>query len=287
MLNSNGYQPINKRRVRSRTIRGVDYAINEWGEPGKPLFVYLHGFADCAASFQFVVDELADDWHVVAPDWRGFGGSKTTQTAFWFPDYLADLDALLAIVSPERPVRLVGHSMGGNVGALFAGTFPERVAAFVNIEGFGLSDSDPAEAPQRYREWIEAGRSDSRFSSYSSYAALEQRIIKRNPRCSEAIASFVARAWGEERDGVIELRVNPRHKLPNPVLYRRAESEACWRNIRAPVLLISGADSPFGGPDLSIEDAAIEVIPDAGHMMHLDAPAALAGHLERFLAKHL
>jgi pimeloyl-ACP methyl ester carboxylesterase len=39
------------------------------------------------------------DWHVIAPDWRGFGLSDYTQSdTYWFPDYLADLDAMLLII---------------------------------------------------------------------------------------------------------------------------------------------------------------------------------------------
>ena len=59
-------------------------------------------------------------------------------------------------------------------------------------------------------------------------------------------AAFVARQWASANaDGRVHLRADPAHKLPNPILYRRAEAEACWRNISAPVLLIRGEKSPF------------------------------------------
>ena len=77
MSDLNIYQPRVARRIVTQPIRGVDYEISEWGDSAKPLFVYLHGWGDCAATFQFVVDQLRHDWFVVAPDFRGFGGSKT------------------------------------------------------------------------------------------------------------------------------------------------------------------------------------------------------------------
>uniref|UniRef100_UPI002362DFF1 alpha/beta fold hydrolase n=3 Tax=Pseudomonadota TaxID=1224 RepID=UPI002362DFF1 len=82
---------------------------------GRPPLVLLHGWMDVGASFQFVVDALAGDREVIALDWRGFGLSEASGAGcYWFPDYLADLDALLDAVSPSAPVDLLGHSMGGN-----------------------------------------------------------------------------------------------------------------------------------------------------------------------------
>ena len=297
MSKSDIYQRRVPRRVAQQHIRGVDYEISEWGDSAHPLIVYLHGWGDCAATFQFVVDQLSHDWFVVAPDWRGFGGSVTDAQAYWFPDYLADLDQMLAAYSPDEPVRLLGHSMGANVAGLYAGAMPERVSAFINIEGFGLRDSDPLDAPQRYRRWIEESRSLPKFSTYEDFSALAQRVRKRSPNVGKGIAEFVARAWAEERGGRVCLRADPRHKLPNAVLYRRAESEACWRNVTAPVLLVAGSDSEFAAPtdprletgihDLPFAAATVATIPNSGHMLHFEAPAALADVIEAFFSKYL
>ena len=77
--------------------------------------VLLHGWMDCSETWQFLVDCLPDHWSCVALDWRGFGGSERPQEGYWFPDYYADLEALLDIVSPGKPARVIAHSMGGNV----------------------------------------------------------------------------------------------------------------------------------------------------------------------------
>ncbi len=291
------YEPRRQRRIVRHSIRGIDYAVHEWGEPGQRALVCLHGWGDSGASFQFLADELGDAWRVVAPDWRGFGHSAWNAGGYWFPDYVADLDALLGVYSPGEAARVLGHSMGGNVAGLYAGTFPERIAAFVNVEGFGLRNSDPARAPERYRAWIERAKREDAFSTYRDFDALAERVMKRSPRMDTARARFIAEAWAESRAGRVVLRADPRHRLPNPVLYRRAEAEACWRNVTAPVLMIGGEDStmreaghPHDGAfdfDLPFPNHESALIPRAGHMLHFEAPAALADLVRDFLAQNV
>ena len=280
-------------RGNTHRVRGVDYYVNEWGDPNDPLIVFLHGWGDAGATFQFVVDRLASRWHVIAPDWRGFGRTHDRAQCYWFPDYLADLDDLLSKYSPTAPVRLVGHSMGGNIGGLYAGAMPERVRAFVNVEGFGLPDSSPDEAPASYREWLQRSREVPEFTRFGSMEALSRRITDRSPRMAAAQARFVAEAWAIEGPDGLTLRADPAHKLPNAVLYRRAEAEACWRSVTAPVLLVAGADSAVfdavgarlsdGGLPLPFPDCRTRIIEDCGHMVHFEAPGLLAAAIEEFL----
>ncbi len=274
-------------------MRDVDYYIHEWGDPNDPLIVFLHGWGDSGATFQFVVDALAGQWHVIAPDWRGFGRTMHRARGYWFPDYLADLDDLLSKYSPSAPVRLVGHSMGGNIGGLYAGAMPERVSAFVNVEGFGLRDTSAEEAPARYRAWLQQLREAPGFKEFGSMEALAGHIAGRNPRMSAAQARFVAQAWAVEGPDGLMLRADPAHKLPNAVLYRRAEAEACWQSVTAPVLLVAGADSPVyeavgiraddSGLPLPFPDCRTKIIEECGHMVHFEAPGPLAEAIEDFL----
>lgn len=288
MRASDIYKPRVSGRQCRHLLRNVDYAVQEWGSKGAPKIFYLHGWGDCASTWQPVVDAFSGEWHVISPDWRGFGATANHASSFWFPDYLADLDALLDVYA-EKSVRLVGHSMGGNIGGLYAGTRPDRVGAFVNVEGFGLPDAQPGDAPARYRQWLDALKSPSEFMTYGSYAELAARIRKRNPRMTAPLAAYVARCWAIEEDGKVTLRADPLHRLPNPVLYRRAESEACWRRISAEVLLVVGSESPLASraDSPAFPAAARCTIPGSGHMPHFEAPAELAAAIEDFFAKTL
>ena len=287
MSDNHSYSARRMRRSTRLDIRGVEYAISEWGQSTDPLLVYLHGWGDTGSTFQFVVDELRDNWFVVAPDWRGFGKSTSDAAAFWFPDYLADLDYLLQHYSRDTPVCLIGHSMGGNVAGLYAGAMPERVSRLVNIEGFGLPDTVPADAPARYRQWIESGREIRPFAARGSFDALAATIRRKSPDMTSAQADFVAREWAmRDEDGRIRLCTSPAHRLPNPVLYRRAEAEACWRNVSAEVLLVLGRRSEFAARAAMPFPRQKSVwIEDAGHMLHFEQPRAVAAAIEEFLSE--
>lgn len=275
-------------------VRGTRYHLLEWGERESPLLVCLHGWGDCAASFQFLVDELRKDWFVVAPDWRGFGRSAHRGNGYWFPDYLADLDVILTRYLDDQPANLLGHSMGANAAGLFAGIFPERVRSFINVEGFGLADGDPANAPENYRRWITRSRTIPVYATYGAFAELAERIIKRSPAMTQDKALFVAEQWAAKgANGSIELRADPAHKLPNAVQYRRAEAEACWDNVTARVLLVVGENTDFTAAAKSwldsdesaqpFRDELTAVIPGCGHMVHFEQPARLARAVEDFL----
>jgi pimeloyl-ACP methyl ester carboxylesterase len=250
---------------------------------------------DVSASFQFVVDELRRGWHVVAPDWRGFGLSQWVPGGvYWFPDYMADLDALLNRFAPDRPVDLVGHSMGGNVAGLYAGIRPERVARLALLEGFGLPRTESAAAPDRYRKWLEELADAPSLRGYASLDAVAQRLMRNNPRLERDRAQFLAPHWARQLEsGEVVLTSDPGHKRVNPVLYRLDEAIACWRRITAPTLWVWGDGKwmrdwfKTGEQDLADRRSAFRqltevTIQNAGHMMHHDQPGELARVLEEF-----
>jgi pimeloyl-ACP methyl ester carboxylesterase len=250
---------------------------------------------DVSASFQFVVDELRRDWHVIAPDWRGFGLSEWTNDSYWFPDYIADLDALLHHFQPDSPTILVGHSMGGNVANLYAGIRPERVGKLVLAEGFGLPPTKPDKAPERYAQWLEENRNPPGLRPYASFDEVIERLKKNNPRITDERAAFLAPHWAEQMpDGSIRLRADPSHKMVNPVLYRVEEAMACWRRITAPVLWLwgdgewmmkwmKGDKALLDGYRSCYSSLREQTIADAGHMMHHDQPERFAAAIETFV----
>ncbi len=278
-------------------MRGLRHRIVLWGPPSDRPIVLLHGFMDTALTFQFLVDELPEDWSFAAPDWRGFGASEAAPDAYWFPDYFADLEQLLEQLSPGRAARVIGHSMGGNVAALYAGIRPERLAWLVNLEGFGLPRVPAEQAPDRFAQWLDALRAPHPARVYRSPAELATVLTRRNSRLTAERALFIAQAWTRPTaQGGFELAFDPKHRWPNPVIYRRDEAAACWRRIIAPMLLVLGelseyrarlgADGSDEGFRATYRSADIALLRGLGHMLHHEDPAAVATAVMRFVAQH-
>jgi pimeloyl-ACP methyl ester carboxylesterase len=284
-------------------VRGLRLHLLQWGEERlataeRPPLVMLHGWMDVAASFQFVVDELPAERLVYALDWRGFGLSGAPAAdCYWFPDYLGDLDAVLDSLAPDRTIDLLGHSMGGNVAMLYAGVRPERIRKLINLEGCGLPESRPQQAPERYAAWLAELKQPAQLRPYDSLQAVAERLRKTNPRLPEDRAVWLAGRWSRERDdGRWEILGDPAHKRSNPVLYQKAEVLECWKRIACPVMWVEGSHSDPSAwwgdryPRADF-DARLAVVPqverhrldEAGHMLHHDQPGELALRIERFL----
>jgi pimeloyl-ACP methyl ester carboxylesterase len=285
-------------------VRGERHHVQTWGEPTSPPLVLLHGWMDVGASFQFLFDALTRNWYAIAPDLRGFGRSAWQPQGYWYYDYIADLEALLAQFVRDEPVRLVGHSLGGNVVMAYAGVRPERVHRAVSLEGFGIPAEGPAAASRKVAAWLDALAKLPSFRTYADLSGVADKLQKKNPRLPRDKAEFLAAHWAAPfPDGHAALVSDPRHKLPFPHVYKMDEIFAIWRNVTAPVLWIAAEESeiprwlgnhPEGeaGTDgldevrrriAHIPGARLETVANAGHMLHHDQPAQVAALIEPFL----
>ena len=290
-------------------LRGCRYHVRQWGhaQPGIAPLVLAHGWMDVAASWQFMVDAFSEAFFsqrpIVAMDWRGYGLTEAPATdSYWFPDYLADLDALLDQLYPGQSIDLVGHSMGGNVVMMYAGSRPERIRRLVNLEGFGMAATNAAQAPSRMTQWlneIKAQREDDNaLKPYADAAGVAARLMKTNRRLGQRQADWLAQHWARPgADGQWRILGDSAHKVVNPYLFRVEEALAMYQRISAPVLAVEASDdslsqwwkgkytlSEFHERLKSVPQLEKATIQDAGHMLHHDQPHALAGILEKFLA---
>ncbi|MDM0011699.1 alpha/beta hydrolase [Variovorax sp. J22P168] len=305
------YQVLRPSRSEFVPVRNLSYHVRLWGDPSdpRPALVLLHGWMDVGASWQFVVDALADDRFVLAPDWRGFGltdGGGVDN--YWLADYMADLEWLLdhytGAGDAARPVDLVGHSMGGNVVMHYAGVRPQRIRRLINLEGFGMPFRKPDEAPARYGQWIDElkslHRGEKALAAYPGVEGVARRLMKTNPRLTADKANWLAGHWAAsdaQPDGSARWHIlgDPAHKIVNAHIFRVDETLALYARITAPTLMVEASDDSLSGwwkhrytleefheRLRSVPSVRIEALPDSGHMLHHDQPLRVARLIEEF-----
>jgi pimeloyl-ACP methyl ester carboxylesterase len=277
--------------------QGLPIHCLEWGDSGGEPLVLVHGFLDLAFSWQPLVEELEKTTkrplRIIAPDCRGHGDSGWVGAGgyYHFPDYVLDLDCVIRAAGLTRCL-LIGHSMGGTIAFLYAGTFPNRVQKLALIEGVGPPGMQFADAPQRMQLWItevhERGR--NHFRQYTSVEAGANQLRQSNPRLRETFAKELARAsMKQHSSGKWVWKFDPLHRTAAPQPFYTEQALEFFHRIECPVLIVDGQESrQTRRTDKQQRYDAIAqqqhvTIAKAGHMVHQDNPGQLAAVLRPFL----
>jgi pimeloyl-ACP methyl ester carboxylesterase len=130
--------PVAERRLQ---LAGVSTAVLEGGS-GPPI-VLLHGPGDFAGMWMRVIPNLVTTHRVVAPDLPGHGDSELADGRLDADGLRAWLSGLIERTCPSPPV-LVGHVLGGAIGARFAVNHSDRLSRLVLVDSMGLARFRPA-----------------------------------------------------------------------------------------------------------------------------------------------
>ncbi|MCB9682251.1 MAG: alpha/beta hydrolase [Alphaproteobacteria bacterium] len=281
--------------------RGLRLRVASWGAPTtSPPVVVLHGYLEQGPAWDAVAQALvARGRHVVAPDHRGHGLSEHVGAGgfYHFWDYVADVDGLLRSLGPS-PVDLVGHSMGGTIAGLVAACRPDRVRRLALLEGLGPPDGTER-ATTNAVAYLDQLAEPRRHPSLPDLDAATARLLRAAPRLDPArarrLAARVTRpvvdgdpAVEAPEPGTLTWTWDPLHRGRSPVPFQEALHLRHLARIEAPTLLVDGEDSPYRQLDVAarvqaLRHATAVVVPGAGHLLHHDAPDALADVLARFL----
>lgn len=232
-------------------VNGIRLAYDRRGN-GTPM-VLLHGFPLDHHLWDEVVPRLEDQFDLILPDLRGFGGSSTVDSFYSMEDYASDIAALLDHLNIER-AAIVGHSMGGYIALAFARLYPERVS------GLGLVSSQVLADPPERKE----GR-------YKSAAEVADKGI------ASVVEAMTPKFTSDTR--LQEYARNSMEKQP-PAAYigalkamaERVDSTPLLDSIDYPVVVVHGdADNlvPVGRArevKAALPDAHLVEVSGAGHM---------------------
>lgn len=268
----------------------------DWGNPGAPPLLLVHGGRDHCRNWDWVASRLRRDWHVIAPDLRGHGDSQ------WSPDgnysmagYVYDL-AQLIHQQHLAPVTIVAHSLGGNISLRYTGIYPQNVRKLVAIEGLGPSprlQAERAAKPMsvRMREWIEEQRGlAARLPR--RYATIEdafKRMQEENKHLSpEQARHLTQHGVNQNEDGTYSWKFDNYVRAWPPYDMTDTQIEELWGNISCPTLLIYGKESWASNPQEDgrirhFRNARVISFDRAGHWVHHDRLDDFVDTLRDFL----
>ena len=255
-------------------FRDVDASPTAWREYGSAneVAVFLHGLGGSRIAWRPQGEGLDDIRRIVAWDAPGAGGSQRVGTCT-FDAYADRALALADVVSPDAPVELVGMSFGGMIAQYAAAKAPERLRTMVLLctsPKFGLDGTDPVEWQARRLTGLETFGSTAAAAPaiLSSLAGPDAQHVV--PEASEAMARVTM-------DGLLDkIRTITGH-----------DSRAILPTIEVPTLVLVGARDDETPPSYAeaivdlMPNARLEVIPDAGHLLNLEAPDAVNDAIRR------
>lgn len=234
--------------------------------------VLLHYFGGSGRTWRPVMDLLAGDFDCLAPDLRGWGGSQGGYTSFTVDDMADDVAALVRSLGITR-YALAGHSMGGKVVQALAARQPPGLTCLLLVAPSPLTPgpmTEDARAALR-GAWGNAEQCRRMLGDITAHplpAALADTVIADNLRASHAAWT----AW--------------------PDTGSRENLGAWYAQITAPTFVLAGAtDTPLSPSYLQahvadrIGGAVVQTVPDAAHLLPLEAPQAVADFLRAHLAR--
>jgi pimeloyl-ACP methyl ester carboxylesterase len=248
------------------------------------MAVLLHGWLDHAGSFDLLAPLLPG--RTVALDFRGHGDSQWVGAGgfYHFVEYIADLDGALEGLSPQEPVRIVGHSMGAAAALIYAATRPGRVSHLTMIDAVPLSISTQ-EIPARLGSYLEDLRHTPRKRRrVDSIEEAAQRLMRNNASLSERAARVLASGGvgpDPEQENALAWKWDPLLRAHSPLPISEPVVQLICAQATVPILALRGETGMMPHePELRARfphlKMSVHTVPGSGHHVHLDAPPEVA-----------
>jgi pimeloyl-ACP methyl ester carboxylesterase len=258
-----------------------------------PTLVLLHGYPQCWRMWRGLLPELADSYHVIAPDLRGFGDSGAPPGGYDKKTLAADLHGLLTGLGLAGDIRLVGHDVGTMVAYAYAAAHPDEVSRLVLTEA-----PIPDESIYAFPALTAAGPAVWNFGFFNlTNGLLEELVAGREALWVDRFTDSLMVRKGSIGAGDIEeyaRHLRDPARLRASFAYFRAFGQdvadnAAYRKRPLPMpVLAVGAAASLGGQVAdqvrryarTVEGRVVE---DSGHWLFEERPAELTALLLPFL----
>jgi pimeloyl-ACP methyl ester carboxylesterase len=279
------------------TIDNLKLHYLEWGDPGKPVLLFLHGLTGSAFDWMYTAGFLQDTFRCVALTNRGHGDSQWAEVSrYTFPDFAVEI-ALFLDALGIKELSVLGSSMGGLNGIYYAATHPERVKKLI------VSDVPPefnAEWMGRWPIILQGVR--SHFSSFEEFFQL-MRMTRDPLATEEKVRGFASYASKSIPDG----RIAWKHDVEMEKAFYRTfirdskalllggRPETNWWQflsmVRCETLLLRGGESSLLDHEMilkmtaAMQRAEMREVEGSDHVLFWDKPDEFNAIVKEFLTR--
>ena len=263
---------------RHTVVRSQRFHFSEWGEPGRPQILLLHGGNQSAHSWDLVSLHLSDRYHVFALDQRGHGDSEWNREQDYSIDSMVD-DAVAFIADQRlRDPIVFGHSMGGRIALTMATTHPAIARALVIVD---VGPEISVEGSKTIQHFVVHN------VEFDDLEVFLDNVQKYDPfRTRAHIERTVKYNMLRRADGKYISKVDHR-RIP---LRNKDLTLDHMRTLTCPVLVLRGAESNILEPDAAIRfvealpDGRLVTVPKCGHNVHSGNTPGFLEAISPFLA---
>ena len=245
------------------------------GRAKVPMVVMIHGFTGSKENWYPLAERLRGKYRLLIPDLPGWGESERRPGAdYGFGAQAARVAEFIQTLSPDQPVVLLGHSMGGGIAALVAARYPRLVAKVGLLDAAGVRFAD-----NQFGVDVLAGKNPFAVSDEASLHRYIDIVFHRQQSkpwipwpASVGLIDMRKRNAAFEQSVLDEIGRGPEQFAPG--------AEAA--NIQQPTLLLWGRQDAVIDPSAmalfagKIPQAHQVLVDDAGHMALMEQPAAVA-----------
>jgi pimeloyl-ACP methyl ester carboxylesterase len=230
-------------------VNGINLHYLDWGGAGQSV-VCVHGITGQAHAWDEVASALSPRYHVYAVDLRGHGDSEKPAIGYRIAEYTADIDAFVDALH-IAPFILIGHSLGGRIGAIYAGLHPEKLSKAIledpafPMEASAASPGHDVAASQKARPASFASLDDA-VAYMGNETDLGGKITYAQGWPPEKLRARAVAALRQRPDGQWEYKANPAAMMQTLELIQadgNAGIKANAPKATCPILVIRGAES--------------------------------------------
>src|SRR6202453_4965218 len=250
------------------TSNGIFLHVDDQGQ-GTLAMVFLHGWGSSTRTWGRVIAALPSGYRTVAIDQRGWGSSEHPSSGYSLTELADDTGGAIEALGLDRYI-LVGHSMGGKTAQFLASRRPKGLVGLVLV---APAPPSPLNLPEETR----VNMSGPNVSEVVT-AALKQ-VLTYKPISREDAELLVSDA----------VRASPAARTAWARQTSLEDITSAVGQINVPTLVIAGDKDKVDPVDTlkrellpRISDAVLQVLPDVGHLSPLEAPKAIAHHLDSF-----